>query len=76
MKERSEMIECIRGEIVGPSRPINPPVEISFSGLDFIELEPKRRGSVVWRMAPEAEPGEVLYYAPLQLHFCVGNGKN
>jgi hypothetical protein len=74
MKERSEMIDCIRGEIVGPSRPITPPVEISFTGLDFIELEPKRRGSVVWRMEPEAEPGEVLYYDRESPHRKYGAG--
>jgi hypothetical protein len=62
MKERSEIIECIRGEIVGPARPVADPVEISFAGLDFIELEPKRRGAVVWRKDPDAELGEVLYY--------------
>ncbi len=62
MKERSEMIECIRGEIVGPSRPVATVTEIQFAGLDFTELEPTRRGPVIWRPEPEAEPGEVLYY--------------
>lgn len=62
MNERAEMIESIRGEVVGPSRPVAAPVEISFTGLDFIELVPRRRGPVVWRMEPDAEPGEVLYY--------------
>ena len=74
MKERSEMMESIRGEIVGPSRPVTPPVEISFTGLDFIELEPKRRGSVVWRMESEAEPGEVLYYDRESPHRKYGAG--
>ena len=74
MKERSEMMESIRGEIVGPSRPVTPPVEISFTGLDFIELEPKRRGSVVWGMESEAEPGEVLYYDRESPHRKYGAG--
>lgn len=74
MKERSEMIECIRGEIVGPARSVAAPVEINFTGLDFIELEPKRRGPVVWRSAFEEELGEVLYYDQESPHRKYGAG--
>lgn len=74
MKERSEMIECIRGEIVGPSRPVAAVTEIRFAGLDFIELEPKRRGPVIWRPEPEEEPGEVLYYDRESPHRKYGAG--
>ena len=74
MKERSEMIECIRGEIVGPSRPVSAVTEIRFAGLDFTETEPKRRGPVAWRPEPEAELGEVLYYDRESPHRKYGAG--
>ena len=74
MKERSEMIECVRGEIVGPSRPVSTPAEISFTGLDFAELLPKRRGPIVWRPVPDTEPGEVLYYDRESPHRKYGAG--
>ena len=74
MKERSEMIECIRGEIVGPSRPVSAVTEIRFAGLDFTELEPKRRGPVAWRPEPETELGEVLYYDRESPHRKYGAG--
>lgn len=74
MKERSQMIESIRGEIVGPSRPTVATTELHFTGLDFIELEPKRRGPVVWRPEPESEAGEVLYYDRESPHRKYGAG--
>jgi hypothetical protein len=74
MKERSEMIECIRGEIIGPARSVAAPVEIKFTGLDFIELEPKRRGPVVWRSAFEEDLEEVLYYDQESPHRKYGAG--
>ncbi|MBX3743222.1 MAG: hypothetical protein KF712_19715 [Akkermansiaceae bacterium] len=68
------MMECFRGEIVGPSRPTAVPVEINFAGNDFIELEPRRRGPVVWRPDPGGEPGEVLYYDRESPHRKYGAG--
>lgn len=74
MRERSEMMECVRGEIVGPSRPTAVPVEINFTGTDFIELEPRRRGPVIWRPESSAESGEVLYYDRESPHRKYGAG--
>jgi hypothetical protein len=74
MSERSEMMECVRGEIVGPSRPTIIPAEINFTGTDFIELEPRRRGPVIWRPEPSAEAGEVLYYDRESPHRKYGAG--
>lgn len=62
MTERSQMIEWIRGEMVGPSRPLTDPDLAVFNNRDFTDLVPLRRGPLAWRPAPDATIQEVLYY--------------
>jgi len=62
MSERSQIIEWIRGEMVGPARPIKEPTIIAFNGTIFNDPEKKRRGQIVWCPHPSAEPEEVLYF--------------
>ncbi len=40
MNERSEMIEWIRGELVGPSRPLAEPAVIEFIDREFVDPVP------------------------------------
>ena len=74
MKERSEMIEWLRGEIIGPSRPMTEPTMIEFKGEEFTDLVPLRKGPVAWR--PDATSGleEVLYYDRESPHRKYGAG--
>lgn len=62
MKERSELIEWLRGEIVGPSRFLGEPTVITFREGVFSDSDPKRRGPLAWRSAGDEPPEEVLYY--------------
>lgn len=56
------MMEWIRGELVGPSRPLTDPEVVRFEGSSFTDLKDYRNGPVAWRPSPEAELQEVLYY--------------
>ena len=62
MTERSQMIEWIRGEMVGPARPLTDPELASFVNRDFTDLVPMRRGPLAWRPDPDAAIQEILYY--------------
>lgn len=62
MRERSELIEWIRGELMGPSRPLTDPIIIAFNNIDYADPNPKRRGPLGWRPMAEFEIEEVLYY--------------
>jgi hypothetical protein len=62
MSERSELITWIRGEIVGPSPFLKQPLVAEFTNGEFVDTEPKRRGPVAWRPAPDADLEEILYY--------------
>jgi hypothetical protein len=62
MNERSRLIEYLRGELVGPSRPLAEPTLIEFVDGVFIDVDPARRGPVAWRPHRDAELEEVLYY--------------
>lgn len=62
MSERAELIDWIRGELVGPSRPLAEPAVIVFTNGEFVDPIPLRRGPVAWRPAPDADLQEVLYY--------------
>jgi hypothetical protein len=62
MKERSELIAWIRGEIVGPSFWLAEPERAAFSGPVYNDNSSQRRGSLVWLPAGEQELQEVLYY--------------
>jgi hypothetical protein len=74
MNERSEIIAWIRGELVGPSRPLTQPVTIEFIDRQFAESEPLRRGPLAWRSVPDAELEEVLYFERESPHRKYGAG--
>jgi len=62
MNERALMIDWIRGEMVGPARPIADATVIVFTDKDFNDMIPLRRGQLSWRPSPDAEAEEVLYF--------------
>ena len=62
MTERSQMIEWMRGEMVGPARPLSDPELAVFTNRDFSDLVPMRRGPLAWRPTTDAALQEVLYY--------------
>jgi len=49
MKERSELIAFVRGEVVGPSVPMLPPDVVEIKDGHFLDPKPGRRGSLLWR---------------------------
>ena len=49
MSERSQLIDWIRGELVGPSRPITDVAIIEFQGGDFNDPIALRSGPLAWR---------------------------
>lgn len=62
MSERSELIDWIRGELVGPSRPITEIATIEFQGEDFHDPIAMRSGPLAWQPDSNAPAQEVLYY--------------
>ena len=62
MKERSEMIEWIRGEIVGPGRILKEPSIVEFEDSDFTHDSQWPNGPIVWKPGPEEDLQEVLYF--------------
>jgi hypothetical protein len=75
MSERSEMIEWIRGEIVGPARRLSEPGIASFNNEKvFTDNTPLRRGPLVWHPQPDADAEEVLYYDHESPHRKYGAG--
>ncbi|MBV6417425.1 MAG: hypothetical protein CMLOHMNK_02125 [Steroidobacteraceae bacterium] len=74
MKERGQLIDFIRGEVVGPSRPVREAVTIEFIGQVFYDPVAKRTGALVWRPAPGEDLQEVLYYAGESPHRKYGAG--
>ncbi|GAJ12566.1 unnamed protein product, partial [marine sediment metagenome] len=62
MRQRSDMIEWIRSELIGPSRPLAAPDIIEFENRAFIDPISYRRGSLVWLPDSEEEMQEILYY--------------
>jgi hypothetical protein len=74
MSERSEMIAWIRGELVGPSRPIADPSIVEFVNREFVDLVPLRRGPLAWQPDSDTEPQEVLYYDGESPHRKYGAG--
>jgi len=59
-EERASLISWIRGEIVGPSRPVRKPVRVEFENGILIEPEDSENGPMVW--VPDQDSGmqEVL----------------
>ena len=74
MSERSQLIDWIRGEIVGPARPITDATVIDFQGRDFPDPTAMRSGPVAWRPAPDGPVQEVLYYQREAPHRKYGAG--
>lgn len=74
MKERSEMVEWIRSEIVGPSRPLKTPQVIDFQNLEFNDPDAERAGPLAWRAISDGDLHEVLYYQRESPHRKYGAG--
>ncbi len=74
MTERSLLIEWIRGELVGPSRPITEVIFIDFNGPDFSDPIPLRSGPLAWRPSPDTDAQEVLYFERETPHRKYGAG--
>lgn len=74
MSERSGMIEWIRGEMVGPSRPLAEVAVITFVGGEFVDPVAQRRGPLAWHPTPDAPLEEVLYYDRESPHRKYGTG--
>jgi len=74
MKERSEMIAWIRGELVGPTQPLAEPTIIEFTDREFLDPVPLRRGPLAWRPFPDADLQEVLYFDRESPHRKYGAG--
>jgi len=74
MRERAELIACIRGEIVGPSRPVAEPEIAFFNAKDFADSVSFRKGFLGWKPYPESEIEEVLYYDREMPHSKYGVG--
>jgi hypothetical protein len=62
MSERSELISWIRGEIVGPSRPLEIPQIATFQEQSFSDTVSLRRGPLAWRPNANSEIEEILYF--------------
>jgi len=73
MKERAELVEWIRAEIVGPSRSDEPSI-IEFSERTFADPTALRRGPVAWTCPDCSDPQEVLYYERESPHRKYGAG--
>lgn len=74
MSERSELIEWIRGEIVGPSRLLTDASVIEFSNGEFADSVALRRGPLAWRPDPDSALEEILYYERESPHRKYGAG--
>ncbi len=74
MRERSEMIAWIRGELVGPSYRLNEATAIEFVNRDFTDRVPLRRGPIAWRPSPDTDLQEVLYFERESPHRKYGAG--
>ena len=74
MSERSEMMEWLRGEMIGPARRLSEPVVATFANGEFADGTAKRGGPLVWRSDPLADPEEVLYFDRESPHRKYGAG--
>jgi hypothetical protein len=62
MTDREEMIAWLRGEIVGPSRPLTDSTCIEFQEKLFVDPVPVRSGPLGWRPVPDSQIQEVVYF--------------
>jgi hypothetical protein len=74
MSERSLLIEWVRGELVGPARPVGETPVISFQERDFNDQTALRSGPLAWKPDPEGPLQEVLYYQRETPHRKYGAG--
>lgn len=74
MKERSELVAFVRGEVVGPSVPMLPPDIVEIKDGHLLDPKPGRRGSLVWRSSEEESPEEILFYDRESPHRKYGAG--
>lgn len=74
MRERSEMIEWIRGEMIGPARPLEDPQLAGFYDRIFEDPLPFRRGPLAWQPDPTEDLQEVLYFERESPHRKYGAG--
>jgi hypothetical protein len=74
MIERASLIDWVRGELVGPARPLGSPTVIEFQGTDFLDSVALRSGPLAWRPSPDAETQEVLYFQRETPHRKYGAG--
>lgn len=68
------MIEWIRGELVGPSRPLSEPTVIAFANREFVDAVALRSGPLVWQPEPVGPNQEILYYQRESPHRRYGAG--
>ncbi|WP_418117928.1 helicase-related protein [Variovorax sp. 350MFTsu5.1] len=73
MKERSELIESVRSEIVGPARHRAPTV-VTFSDKEFKDSVLWRRGALAWKPFADGDAEEVLYFEGESPHRKYGVG--
>jgi hypothetical protein len=74
MKDRSNLISWIRGELVGPSISLHPPSVAVFNGRELLDTDPDRHGGLVWKPSDTADSEEVLYFERESPHRKYGAG--
>ena len=74
MRERSEIIEWVRSELVGPSRPLSEPHLADFQDREFVDTSGFRRGPLAWLPDPDDGSQEVLYFERESPHRKYGAG--
>lgn len=74
MSERSDMMEWLRGEMIGPARRLSEPTIASFVNGEFTDTTANRRGPLTWRPDPQADSEEVLYFDRESPHRKYGAG--
>lgn len=74
MNGRPELMEWIRGEIVGPSRWLRDFSMAAFNDREFYDGDSTRKGPLAWRPQAGSAPEEVLYYERETPHRKYGAG--